>query len=53
MKILDRAKLAAEIVKIGSEIYGLIVDKSRQTASDKARIADLERQLAELKAKVG
>lgn len=53
MRFLDRAKLAAEIVKIGSEIYGLVVDKSRQTAADKAKIADLERQLAELKAKAG
>jgi hypothetical protein len=51
MAILDRAKIAAEIAKLGSEIYGLIVDKSRSTAADKARIKDLERQLAELKAR--
>lgn len=50
MRFLDRAKLAAEIVKLGSEVCGLVVDKSRERAADKARIADLERQLADAKA---
>lgn len=51
MALFDRAKVAAEIVEIGSRVYGLLVDKSRSNADRDAKIKELERQLAELKAK--
>lgn len=50
--LLDRAKIVAEILKIGSEIYGLIIDKSRLTADHERRIKELEAELATLKARL-
>lgn len=49
---LERTKLFADIAKIGSEIYGLVIDKSRAQRDRDARIKELEKQLAELQAKV-
>lgn len=48
----DRAKITAEIAKLGAEIYAIIVDKRRDRDSD-ARIKALEEQVAELKRRLG
>lgn len=50
MKISD-LKIAAEIAKLGSEIYATLVDKSRSAAEKDRKIAELEKQLAAEKAK--
>lgn len=52
MSFFDRAKIVAEIAKLGSEIYGLIVDKSRAKFDREQRIKELERQVADLKARL-
>lgn len=53
MSVIDRAKVLAEIVKLGSEVYGLIVDKAlaRSNADRDHKIAELEAQIADLKRK--
>lgn len=52
MSLLDRVRIGADIAKIASEIYGLIVEKSRKTAEREARIKALEQELTELKRKL-
>lgn len=52
MGLLDKAKIGAEIAKIMSEIYGLILEKGRETAEKDARIKALETELSELKKKI-
>lgn len=52
MSILDRAKTLADIAKIGSEIYGVVVDKSRVMRDRDAKIQRLEDELAELRKKM-
>lgn len=49
--MLTKFKIAADIAKIASEIYATIIDKSRDRASKDAKIAELEKQIAELKRK--
>ncbi len=49
MGAFEKAKILAEIADISSRVYGLLVDKSRSIAADKAKIAELERELAGLK----
>lgn len=55
MSVINRAKVLAEIAKLGSEVYGLLVDKAlaRRNADRDRKIADLEAQIAELKRKAG
>lgn len=51
---LAAAKVVFEILKLGAEVFGIVEDKAmarrqaKQTASQDARIAELERKLAEL-----
>ncbi len=52
MNVFERAKIVAEIADLMSRVYGLIVDKSRAMLDRDQRIKELERQIAELKAKV-
>ena len=53
MNIFERAKVVAEIAELASRIYGLVVDKSRALFDRDQRIKELERQLAELRARLG
>jgi hypothetical protein len=53
MNIFERAKVVAEIAELASRIYGLVVDKSRAMFDRDQRIKELERQLAELRARLG
>ena len=53
MNRFERAKIVAEIAELGSRVYGLLVDKSRAVRDRDQRIKELERQIAELKAKAG
>lgn len=54
MGMLDKVEIAARISKIGSEIYGILVDKAlaRANAEKDRKIAVLEQELKELKAKL-
>lgn len=52
MSFFDRAKIVAEIAELGSRVYGLLVDKSRAMHDRDQRIKELERQIAELKARL-
>jgi uncharacterized protein YceH (UPF0502 family) len=52
MSKLAALKIAAEIAKLGTDIYAVIVDKSRDRASKESRIAELEKQVAELKSRM-
>jgi len=49
----DIVHIGAQIAKLGAETYGTFVDKSREKADREARIKELEKQLADLKAKAG
>lgn len=51
MKLAD-VKILSDIGKVIAEIYAIGVDKSRQSAAQKEKIVALEKELAELKAKV-
>ena len=53
MGFLDKVRITADIAKITSEIYGLIVEKSRAKADREARIKALEAEVAELKKRMG
>ena len=55
MSVLNKAKALAEITKLGSEVYGLLVDKAlaKRSADKDRKIADLEAQIADLKRKAG
>lgn len=53
MNLFERAKVVAEIAELASRIYGLVVDKSRAMLDRDQRIKELERQLAELRARIG
>jgi hypothetical protein len=53
MNIFERAKVVAEIAELASRIYGLVVDTSRALFDRDQRIKELERQLAELRARLG
>lgn len=50
MKLSD-IKMLSDIGKVIAEIYAIGVDKSRDLATKTARIAELEKELAALKAK--
>ncbi len=53
MGMLDRIEIAARIAKLGSEAYGILIDKALAKANtDKDRkIAALEAELKELRSK--
>lgn len=52
MNLFERAKILAEIADLTARAYGLLVDKSRARHDQAQRIKELERQVAELKAKL-
>lgn len=51
---IDKVKIIAEIVKIGSEIYGTLVDKDLAKKNDEKdrKISILETEVSSLKARL-
>ncbi len=54
MNKLSSIKLIADIAKVGTEVYGIIMDKglAQRNADKDQKIKDLERELKELKKEV-
>lgn len=52
MGFISNAEIVARIAEISSRIYSTIVDKSRAKLDRENKIKELEKELAELKAKL-
>jgi len=50
MSKIDKAKVLAEIGKLGAEIWGIWQDKRRATADKEKQIKELEAEISRLKA---